>query len=55
MKIQHELVSPLEKTGCSKNSYYMESSLNERQNGVRDNEPGTTWPLAGIQARPLAI
>lgn len=48
-------MSPLEKTGCNKNNYYTESLVNERQKGVRDKEPGTTWSPAGTQARPLSI
>lgn len=32
-------------------NYY---TVYERQKGVRDKEPGTTWSLVGIQASPLS-
>lgn len=40
------------RTIITQSSYYIAS---ERQKGVGDKEPGTTWSLVGIQARPLPI
>lgn len=36
----------------TQSNYY---TVNEGQKGGRDKEPGTTWSLVEIQARPLSI